>query len=548
MNPRAKILVVDDEQGIRDLLEHELVELGYRVVTAADGDAAVEAARREKFDLVISDVKMPKRDGLATLEAVKQIDPDVEFIMATAYGTIDMAVAAMKKGAYDFIQKPFHLDEIHATVQRALERKDLHALVSLYEASRAVFASVRLETLLPVITDLALRLLKADDASILLREEDSHLLVAACAGLKDDQRIKARLMLGERVAGRVAQGRDPVIITGPLAQDARFADLENLREIASSIVHPLVIGDQLLGVLCINRTTHPAPFTASDARYATIFASQIAQAVNNAKLYRRLEDKIAELDAAYRRLQETQAQLIRAEKLASVGQLAAGIAHELNNPLTSILGFAQLLLRRDDVPAPQREFLQNIESQGQRCARIVLSLLKLSRKDNPVHRPFEIVPLIREMVEFLRYDLDRNGIQAQEAFDEKLPLLIGDGCQIQQVFMNLITNAIHAMEGGSTKILEIRAGREGDRVRVAFRDTGPGVAPDLMPKLFEPFFTTKPSGKGTGLGLYISREIVQQHGGTIRAENGKEGGAVFTVSLPIAPAPTPGAERGGAMT
>jgi signal transduction histidine kinase len=340
-------------------------------------------------------------------------------------------------------------------------------------------------------------------------------------------------MLGERVARRIAQGRDPVILKGPLPENPGFEDIPSLREIASSIVYPLIIENQVLGVLCINRTNNPQPFCVADLRNATIFASQIAQAIYNANLYHQLEEKIQKLDEAYRRLRDTQSQLIRSEKLASIGQMAAGVAHELNNPLTSIIGFTQLSLREDDLSSHQRTFLKNIEIQGQRCSRIVLSLLKLSRREKSLHRPYDIVPQLKEMIEFARYDLTKNQVEIVERYEGSLPQLVGDGNQIQQVFLNLITNAIHAMDGRSPKTLEVEAARQGDRIQVRFRDTGAGIASENLASLFEPFFTTKPSGKGTGLGLFISDEIVRGHGGEIRVESRLGVGSTFTVDLPI---------------
>ena len=141
----AKILVVDDELGIRDMLSYELSSHDYGVVTAVNGEDALEKLRREKFQLVISDVKMPRMDGMEMLEAIKKLDPDVEVIMSTGFGTIETAVSAMKKGAYDFIQKPFNIDEILVLIEKALEKNELKILLGVYETSKAVLASLKLD-------------------------------------------------------------------------------------------------------------------------------------------------------------------------------------------------------------------------------------------------------------------------------------------------------------------------------------------------------------------------------------------------------------------
>ncbi len=280
------LLVIDDEQGIRDLLRYELEARGYAVTTARCSEEALEIVGRQDIRLVISDVRMPGRGGLDTLDAIKRLKPDVEVILATGYGTVDTAVSAMKRGAYDFVQKPFNLDELLALVEKALEKGELRALVALHESSRAIFSSVRLEEMLAIVARLASQLLKADDASIMTMSPEGKLVVVAAVGMeKDDARKRARVALGERVAGKVALYKEPVIISGPLQDDPRFSDVESLREVRSSIVFPLSLKGEVLGVLNANRTANAEPFNSSDLRHATIFGSQIAQALHNAKLY-----------------------------------------------------------------------------------------------------------------------------------------------------------------------------------------------------------------------------------------------------------------------
>ncbi len=178
----VRILVVDDEKGIRDLLEYELGYSGYQVTTSSNGEQALEYLRKVRVNLLISDIKMPKMDGIQVLQAANKIDPDMHAVMATGYGTIESAVAAMKLGAYDFIQKPFNMDELHSIIERALERTELRTLVTLYEASRAIHDYVRADDLLPVLVELSLKLLKADDVSILLLGPDKQMTVAASSG------------------------------------------------------------------------------------------------------------------------------------------------------------------------------------------------------------------------------------------------------------------------------------------------------------------------------------------------------------------------------
>jgi signal transduction histidine kinase len=532
MRSEIRVLVVDDEPGIRDLMAHELGAQGYLVTTAGDGEAALEIARREPFQVVITDIKMPRRDGLELLAALKQLDPDIVVIVTTGYGTIDSAVTAMKQGAYDFLQKPFPVEVLLHTIGKALESRDLKSLLTLYESSRAVFSTVHLDALLPLIAEIARKTLKADDASILLREGD-RLWLAASAGIEEDQRLQSRLALGERVAGRVAEMREPVILNGPLEESPPFQDVPSLREIRSAIVYPLVMENELLGILCVNRTASHERFRNQDLRYASILGAQVAQAVRNAKLVGRLEGKIQELDAANRRLTEARAQLVQAEQQAAIGQLAAGVAHELSTPLTSITNFAESLLRGPGLGPVEQSQIKQIETQAQRCAGVIKSLVTFGHKEIPATQSVGVVPLIHETLEMVWYDLDRHRIDFRETVPQDLPPLFGDGFQLQQVLLGLVSYAISSMENSPRKELEVRAEQEGHTIRISIRDTGRGIPERLLPHLFEPFHPAHPKGREAGLGLYMAHEIVRQHGGAIRVQSREGEGCTFTVELPI---------------
>lgn len=528
-----RILVVDDEQGVRDLLSYELPSEGYQVAIAANGEEALETLRTAKFDLVICDISMPKMGGLEVLKAVKQIDPDIEVIMITAYGTIEVAVESIKEGAYDFIQKPFNLDEIFAVVDKALQKKELKEIVAVYEASKAIFASIKLDPLLSIIVEYVLKILKADDASIMLMEDGGRLKVAASLGVQEDRCQQVRLALGEQVVGKVGQCKEPILISDSLENDSRFSDITALGDIKFALIHPLIIEGELLGILNANRTVHQEPFTSSDKRAATILASQIAQALYNAKLYRRLENKIQELDLAYQELKETQQQLIQAEKLAGIGELASGIAHELNNPLTGILGFARLFLQGDHLSPEQREDMEDILQLSQRCAHIIQDLLTFSRKTELKKEPTDLMPLLQTALKLAKYETSNLGLEPVLEYPDPLPFVFGDSNQLVQVFLNMIMNAVQAMKNNESGRLLIRPRHEGDQIKISFKDNGCGIPMNIQCKIFDPFFTTKPVGKGTGLGLSISYGIIQEHGGTIQVKSRQGVGTTFTIGLPV---------------
>ena len=230
-----------------------------------------------------------------------------------------------------------------------------------------------------------------------------------------------------------------------------------------------------------------------------------------------------------------QEQLIQSEKMSAIGQLVSGVAHELNNPLAGISAFAQLLLAEKRFPPDQRTAAETIYSEARRASRIVQNLLTFARQHKAEKGPAAINQVLDDTLELRGYELRVRGIDVRREYDEALPDTMGDAHQLQQVFLNLITNAEQAMERaeGRHHRLTVRTRRSGDAIRIEIEDTGSGVPANLLERIFNPFFTTKPTGHGTGLGLSISLGIVREHEGRIWAENAAQGGARFVVELPV---------------
>jgi two-component system NtrC family sensor kinase len=227
--------------------------------------------------------------------------------------------------------------------------------------------------------------------------------------------------------------------------------------------------------------------------------------------------------------------LVHAEKMAAVGQLVSGVAHEVNNPLTAILGFADLLMENPDVPEGARKDLRVILQEAQRTKQIVQNLLSFARQMPPQRSPVQLNVILRRTIQLRSYDFNSHGVDIVEHLDEGLPEVMGDAHQLQQVFLNILNNAYDAVhEVGRSARIEIMATKFGDGVEVSFCDNGPGISqPD---RIFDPFFTTKEVGKGTGLGLSICYGIVKEHGGEILCHNNTDGqGATFIVRLPAIP-------------
>jgi len=528
-----RILVIDDEMGMRDFLKYELGFNGYSVSTATNGMEALEITNRENFDLVICDMKMPQKDGLDTLEAIKKVNPDIEVIMITGFATIEDAMAAMKKGAYDFIQKPFTLDELNALIQRALEKGELKALTGVYESSKAIFSSSKKEPLLSLIVELSSKVLRADEVYIFLMGQDGKLEMGAASIPIDRPQGQLILELGKRrLKKALFQGKEPKLISTFSKNDLPFSDPPNSMDIKSMITYPLVIKGEVIGLLMANRTVKTDPFNISEFRNATIFSSQAAQAIYSAKIHQELEVKVHELKNSNQCLKKMQDQLIKTEKLAAVGLLAAGVAHELNNPLTGILGFSQMILEDGGFKEENREDLEGIIREAKRCRQIIQNLLKFSRKVEPTKQPIDIVSLLDATLDMVQYDFSSSANEIVKQFSLPLSPVLGDPSQLQQVFINIFTNAKHAMAGKRSGRLVIQGFEQDKKIVLRFKDNGCGIPRDTINKIFDPFFTSKPAGKGTGLGLSLSYGIIQEHGGSISVESQTGRGTTFIINLP----------------
>jgi len=231
-------------------------------------------------------------------------------------------------------------------------------------------------------------------------------------------------------------------------------------------------------------------------------------------------------------------QVTRREKLAALGELVGGVAHEINTPLTGILAFSQILLARATGDAESKQAAEAIVNEAKRAARIVTKLLTFARQNPPERLPTDLNQVIEDTLELRRYQLRVQEIELVVDLEKPLPLTWADPFQLQQVFLNLFANAEQAVSGGQgTRRITVRSRRKGESLLMEVADTGSGIAPEHLPHIFNPFYTTKPRGIGTGLGLSIADGIVREHHGTIRVHSDPGGGALFEVLLPLVAPP-----------
>src|SRR5262249_51657709 len=392
----------------------------------------------------------------------------------------------------------------------AQTRQRLRHVESIREVVEQVLVPLSLEERLNLIARKAAELFDADRALVGLREE-SQIVVRAGHHLVAGE-LGYSVELGEGALGIAASTKQGVLVndyaTWP-GRVQRALNTERTEPVRATIAYPLLIRGEAIGALSVAYMgDKDRRFVPEDLDRLATLAAPAAPAIEHSRLCDELAGRV-------RQLQETQAQLVQAGKLSAVGQLVSGVAHELNNPLSVVIGYGQLL-KGKVLPPELRGPIDLIVAQGERMAKIVQGLLLFSRQRKPERVPVDLPAVIEQTVALRTTRLRLSGIRVVTDYAPDLPPAEGDVHQLQQVFLNLLLNAEHAiLAAGRGDTIRVRACArvEGGRrwVVVEFEDNGPGISAEVMPRIFEPFFTTKKVGEGTGLGLSVSYGIVQQH-------------------------------------
>lgn len=516
-----QILVVDDERDMRLLLRYQLEQEGYSIAEASDGDAALRLMRECSPGVIITDVRMPFMSGLELLREVKQQLPTTEVIVATGYAEVETAIECMRAGAFDLIRKPFDLHEMYSCVARALDRHRINVSADLVRMSQALFATNEFERLPQAIVEGSQALTAADAVALLVPDGLGQLQVAHAVGLVSESEAAQLRQFGQRVVEALPEDRSPAVV-GPGRADRRLGLVSGLSTGMSVILYPLAVEERLLGVLVLMRRDGLRIFGKRDLDRAALLSSHVVLALENGRL-------------AY--------QLAASERLATLGQVAAGIGHEINNPaayVLSNLGFIeeQVTALRQGESVDWDELEQAVKDAREgahRISDIVKDMRALARTEEPGGEWFDLNDAIRSALRIARSETaSRAHVHADLA--EGLQVQGSPG-PVSQVFVNLLVNAAQALASwkeGTRKEIRITTRRDAGVAVIEVSDTGPGIPPEVLPRIFQPFFTTKGS-TGTGLGLSISRNIVRRFGGDISVRSAVGQGTVFTVALPARP-------------
>lgn len=445
------------------------------------------------------------------------------------------------------IQKHRQLRETRSNlVKSEIEKEGLYQRFSiielLYGISEEITSGNETHDIYQNLLEKVRLIMDADLATLYFLDSDSEELVLEGYADTGDTTLPERIQLGEGIAGLVARNMEPLLINHPFEETALedIADVE--KSLKSAVYIPLIVEGEVWGVMGVGVRSSRTAYTSADLKLMHIFGNSMAMFTSKNNL-------ILQLQESLRKNRETQLQLIQTEKLAGLGELMAGISHELNNPLSVILGNTDLLLR-EDLEEEMHQRLEKMSQEALRAKELVENLLKAARGEETFGEEVDLNEVVEQSLSLLRYQVSLDDVKVETDLADALPPSVLDPFQIQQLIFNLVNNARQAMLSTErdnrvvsvlTELLEedpVDGHGPVPAVHLQVRDTGSGIPEEYLDRIFDPFFTTKEIGSGTGLGLSICFRIVKELGGRITAGNNTDGGAVIDIWLPVSESST----------
>jgi signal transduction histidine kinase len=493
---KQKVLVMDDDPAILEVLEMRLSAMGFDVTATSEPRKALEAVEAGRFDLALLDLRMEPLDGMRVMEALHERQPRLPVLIMTAHGTIQTAVEAVRRGAFDYLTKPFVRDELRSKIARTLAtRRWARDRERLLTVGQALASSGVMARVLDAVAQATVEATDADRC-VVFQLEEGRLVPMASAGSPPPswERLES--------AATAAMDKGMPITSGSLEQG----------ESGTVVAAPLVVQRGPAGALVIETAARLEPMD-DDLEILALFSSQAAIAIRNTLDLERL----------------------RSGAVAALGRMATQVAHEIKNPLAGLRLYVrhleQRLSRAGDAEA--RDLAGKIATTVDHLASVVSEItafgrpLELHRETTALH------PLLDECLELARARRPTDGIEIIRAFDPTVPTAQLDARELRKAFLNLILNALEALEGGGRLTVSTAYAAAAGAVTVTIEDTGPGMTEETLARAFDLFFTTKPDG--TGLGMSIARSVINLHAGELTVSSRLGQGTKVQARLPLEP-------------
>ena len=552
---QGRVLLMEDELSVAQGLQMILKEEGYGVDVAPTGQSALDTLKRNEFDLLVADLRLPDMNGMEVVREVKRRRPETMVLVITGYAAVDSAVDAFRSGAVDYLPKPFTDDQFKAAVGVALKERG-----GAHEEALAPAERIKAKNLIhkkQVIEALK----RARSGS---RREQPVAFVPGTHGVEErggarvaesaetDRSIKGLILesvgegilaadqkgvivfLNRRLEEMLGYSRKEVCGKMRLNQLFRIGEMERVWEDLKAGPEEQAEKSLLFEANLLDRwgeriSVQVSPSILQDGAEE----KGMVILIRDLKAMRKAENDSLDLSG-----------LLHQDKMMSLGRLAASVIHEINNPLAGILNYLRLMIKIMGRGEPDQEHLEKfkhylgiVESETDRCAKLISNLLAFSRKSAQEFCPVNVNEALERSILLSKHKSELQNIEIKEELDPHLPQVEGDFNQLQQCVINLIFNAIDAMPEGGTLFLGTRVSSTEGMVEIHVRDTGCGIPEKELAGIFEPFFTTKKEGKGLGLGLSTVKGIIERHKGRIHVESEVDKGTLFVIKLPAVGAP-----------
>lgn len=488
---KRRVLVVDDDVAILEVLEMRLTAMGFEVTATVDAQKAQTVVDSARFDLALLDLRMDPMDGISLMEALHACQPRLPVLIMTAHGTIETAVEAVQRGAFDYLTKPFVRDELRAKIGRAMAtRRWARDRERLLAVGQTLASSGIMERVLDAVAQAAVETTEAERC-VVFQLQQGRLLPMASAGSPPPSWPSL-----EGAASTAMQKGIPTTLPGVGA--------------GSIVAAPLVVQKGPAGALVIETAARVEP-TDDDLELLALFSSQAAVAIRNTLELERL----------------------RSGALAALGRMSAQVAHELKNPLAGLRLYSRHLESRlaklgDGEGA---ELAQKISSAVDHLAAVVGEITAFGRPPDLHRAAVGIHPLLDECLSLAQARCETKDVAVFRVYDPACPEGMFDARELRKAFLNLVLNGLEALAPGGRLTVTTSYAPEPNTITVVIDDTGCGMTEEITSRMFDMFFTTKP--QGTGLGMSITRSVIDLHGGQLAVHSVLGQGTRVTVRLPV---------------